>query len=142
MSRKSTDIAYLRREFEEAGVGARWLETEKAAHAYEYASQYVSPVRYGLSEETVRDVESHVVSSQAVAKSWVDDRLPAIGTVQVVYGRDEVCVVDAQALRENWLNIFVPGRDDAIVLHNASDAVLFVCHEGELEFGYRTASAR
>ena len=142
MSNKSSDATYLRREFEEAGVGARWLEAEKAAHAYEYASQYVSPVRYGLREGSVRDIESHTVASEAVAKSWVNERLPATGTVQIVYGRDEVCVVDAQALRENWLNIFVPGRDDAIVLHNLSDALLFVCHESKLEFGYRTATSQ
>ncbi len=123
-------------------MGARWLEAEKAAHAYEYASRYVSPVRYGLSEVSVRDIESHMVSSEAVAMSWVNDRLPATGTVQIVYGRDEVCIVDAEALRKNWLNIFVPGRDDAVVLHNLSEAILFICHERKLEFGYRTAAAQ
>jgi hypothetical protein len=140
MPSKSSDLAYLMREFEAAGIGARWLDAEKAAHAYEYASQYVSPVRYGLRETSVRDIESHAVSSEAVAKAWVNERMPAAGTVQIVYGRDEVCVIDAEALRKNWLNIFVPGRDDAVVLHNISEAVLFICHEGELEFGHRTAN--
>jgi hypothetical protein len=64
------------------------------------------------------------------------------GTVQVVYGPDAVFVVDAEALRKNWLNIFVPGRGDAVVLHNLSEAVLFICHERELEFGYRATNAQ
>ncbi|WP_457392118.1 hypothetical protein [Roseateles sp. P5_E1] len=127
----------MKREYEDAGIAARWLGAEKAAHAYEFACQYVSPSRYGLREDRVLGFERHQIQSDSVATAWINARFPVTGTVQVVYGRDEVCVIEAEALRQSWLDVFVPGRDDAIVLHNVAEAVLFICHERELEFGYR-----
>jgi hypothetical protein len=40
-----------------------------------------------------------------------------------------------------WQDIFVPARDDAIVLHNLGAGVLFYCHEEELEYGHRKAQS-
>lgn len=45
-------------------------------------------------------------------------------------------------LRHAPANLFVPGRDDAIVLHNLTGAALFICHESALEFGYRLPLSR
>lgn len=125
------------RQYEDAGIPARWLDAEKAAHAYEFACEYVRPDRYGLREDRVAGFESLQIQSDSAASAWVAARFPAAGTVQIVYGPGEVCVIEAEVLRKSWLSLFVPGRDDAIVLHNLTEAALFICHESELEFGYR-----
>lgn len=131
-------MTYRANEYAELGVAARWLEREKAAHAYAFALKYASSKRYGLNDTTVANAERLEISSYSVADSWLKQRLPRSGTVQVVYGEDEVCVVEAQDFLENWQEIFTPSRDDAIVLHNLEPVVLFYCHEEELEIGRRT----
>lgn len=126
-------------EYLENELSARWLDPEHAKNAYSYALQFSSKDRYGLSEATVGAIEHVNIESYSVADAWLKDRLPAEGTVQVVYGDDEVCVVAARDFLAKWQSIFVPARDDAIVLHNLGKSVLFYCHEEELEFGHRKA---
>jgi len=124
-------------EYRELGLAARWLDEEHARHAYEFALHYSHKTRYGLNPATVSDIERHVIESDSVAQAWLDARWPYTGTVQIVYGGDDVCVIDAKDFLAQWKNIFTPSRDDAIALHNLSNAVLFYCHEDELEVGCR-----
>ncbi|MDR7335515.1 hypothetical protein [Roseateles asaccharophilus] len=126
-------------EYLENELSARWLDPDRAKNAYSYALQFSSKDRYGLSEATVGAIEHVNIESYSVADAWLKDRLPAEGTVQVVYGDDEVCVIFASDFLAKWQSIFVPARDDAIVLHNLGKGVLFYCHEEELEFGHRKA---
>lgn len=121
------------------GVEARWLDEQHAKHAYAYASKLSSIDRYGLNGATVRDIQRIEVESHSVADAWLGSRLEPTGTVQVVFGEGEVCVISAADLLTKWKELFVPGRDDAIILHNENAAVVFYCHEDELEFGYREA---
>jgi len=81
----------------------------------------------------------HIVKSYNVAEQWVKDTISSSGTVQIVYGKDEVCVIEAQEFVNNWQHIFMPARDDAIILHNMSNKIMFYCHEEELEVGERDA---
>ncbi|MFZ6647825.1 hypothetical protein ACO0LO_19025 [Undibacterium sp. TJN25] len=126
-----------RQQFYELSIEARWLDIEHAAHAYRYALGFSSNARYGLKTDTVSDIESLIIESYSVANSWIKDRLGGAGTVQIVYGHDDVCVISTQDFLNNWQNIFAPSRDDAIVLHNLNESILFYCHEDELEFGQR-----
>lgn len=126
-------------EYIESNVQARWLDAEHAKNAYDFALRFSDRSRYGLCGVTVDDIEHLDIASYSVAEAWLKDRLPVEGTVQIVYGDDEVCVVSAEEFVANWKDIFVPARDDAVILHNLSDAILFYCHEEELEFGYRKA---
>ena len=126
-------------EYAAAGVSARWLDEPRARNAYAYGLQFSSSKRYGLSEATVRSVERLVIESYSVADAWMRDRIHAEGTVQVVYGEAEVAVLAAADFLAKWREIFVPGRDDAIVLHNLSSTVLFYSHQDELEVGVREA---
>lgn len=128
---------YRQREYEALGLDARWLEHERASNAYAFALKYSHPRRYGLNEGTVANIELHVIGSNTVAENWLKERLSAEGTVQVVYGDAEVCVLSAASFLRSWQSIFVPGRDDAVILHNVVDTVVFYCHEGELELGRR-----
>jgi hypothetical protein len=124
-------------EYSQARIQARWLEPTKAQHAYAYALRYSHPKRLGLNEQTVEGIDRLVIESYAVAKRWLAARLPAVGTVQVVYSESNVAVLNAIEFAARWHEIFVPARDDAVVLHNDSATVLFYCHEEELEIGQR-----
>jgi len=124
-------------EYSEVGVQARWLEPQRAQHAYDYALRFCHPRRYGLNEQSVANIDRLVIASYSVAQAWLNDRLPSIGTVQVVYSKSEVVVIEASVFLDRWQEIFVPSRDDAVVLHDSSATVLFYCHEEELEVGQR-----
>lgn len=124
-------------EYIENGLAARWLDASRAENAYNYALRFSADSRYGLSELTVSGIERLVIESYSVADAWLKSRMPSNGTVQVVYGEDEVCVLPALQFLEKWQHIFVPSRDDAVVLHSLSAGVLFYCHEEELEYGDR-----
>ncbi|MBC3881592.1 hypothetical protein H8K35_08165 [Undibacterium sp. LX40W] len=118
---------------------ARWLDAERAKHAYDFALQFGHKNRYGLNESTVSEIERHLIESQSVAKAWLKSRMLESGTVQIIYGDEEVCVIEAKDFIEKWNDIFMAARDDAIVLHNLNRTVLFYCHEEEFEIGQRNA---
>ncbi len=135
-----SEIEYRMREFAELGVPVRWLDDEHALNAFTYASTFYSTERFGerlLSVETVGEIERHVVRSATVAYQWLRDRFPSEGTVQVLFGKREVAVLDAKVFLSTWQDLFLPGRDDAIVLHNVENHVGFYWHEDELEVGRR-----
>lgn len=124
-------------EYRALGLATRWLDEAHARHAYEFALCYSSDARYGLNPSTVSCIERHIIESDSVATAWIKARWPDTGTVQILYGSEEVCLIDANDFLAQWKNIFVPSRDDAFVLHNLSNAVLFYNHEEELEVGFR-----
>lgn len=124
-------------EYKQLGVDVRWLDTIKAQHAYNYALKYSSQRRYGLNEASVTNIQRLIIESYSVADAWLKANLPAEGTLQVVYSKDEVCVIDAIEFLEHWPELFAPSRDDAIIIHNLHPTILFYCHEEELEVGQR-----
>ncbi len=128
---------YRCRHLETLGLNARWLDKPKAASAYAYAMRFCSSTHYGLESETVAGIEHHDIQSLSIARAWLAEHFPDNGTVQIVFGRKSVCVLDSTAFLENWRNLFLPARDDAFVLHNLSRKVFFYCHEDELEVGER-----
>jgi hypothetical protein len=84
-----------REEYEALGLVARWLTKDRAKNAYSHALKFSSDKRYGLNEQTTANIERHVIESRSVAKAWLRTRVRAEGTLQVVYGPDYVCVIDA-----------------------------------------------
>jgi len=124
-------------EYEQAGVSARWLDAPHARNAYDYVLKYSHPRRYGLNEQSVANIHRLIVESQFVADAWLRTNFPSSGTVQIVYGEADVAVVESETFLQRWWAVFVPGRDDAVILHNLSPAIMFYCHEQELEIGQR-----
>jgi hypothetical protein len=124
-------------EYKALGLDARWLTEERAKNAYAHALQFSDNKRYGLNDQTTDNIERHVIESRSVADAWLRTRVRAGGTLQVVYGPDHVCVVDAAAFLNCWQDVFTPARDDAIILHNIDKTIFFYCHEEELEVGTR-----
>lgn len=130
-------MTYRQSEFESIGLAARWLDAERAKHAYAYALQFNADDRYGLNVVTVEGIERHEIKSDSIADAWLKSRLHSSGTVQIVYSDKDVCVVSATDFLAKWQIIFTPCRDDVIILHNLNREILFYWHEGELEFGRR-----
>jgi len=122
-------------EYEALGMQARWLSAE---HAYKYALSFSSTKRYGLNEETVSAIDRIVIESYSVADQWLKNRIDSEDTIQIVYSDTEACVVESEKFLQNWKDLFVPSRDDAVVFHNLERTVLFYCHEEELEVGQRS----
>lgn len=130
---------YREKEYNKLGIEARWLSKEHASNANEYAEKYSSNTRYGLNEKNVTNIQEHIVNSYSIAEQWLKDNFGSTGTVQIVYSDNEVCVIKSQDFLDNWQHIFMPARDDAIILHNLSNKIMFYCHEEELEVGDRDA---
>jgi hypothetical protein len=130
-------MSYRVAQIESLSLGARWLSPERSKNAYQFALPYTHSKRYGLNEDTVENIQRLEISDRGYAKRWLSERLVSEGTVQIIFGNDEVCVIDAAKFIEHWEQIFVPSRDDAVVMHNLNNQVLFYCHEEELEFGCR-----
>ena len=128
---------YRPKEFIEIEIDARWLDLNHACHAYDYACKYIAKDRYGLNTTTVSQISIHKITSDSIAGEWLSANFPKDGTVQIVFGRKEVCVIDTNCLISQWFDIFTPGRDDAVILHNTSKKIMFYCHEQEFEIGIR-----
>jgi hypothetical protein len=45
----------------------------------------------------------------------------------------------ASTFVEQWRDIFLPSRDDAIIIDENHQWALFYCHEDEFEFAHTTA---
>ena len=130
-------MSYRKREFNELGIQVRWLEPEHAKNAFEFAMAHCSKSPFGLSERKVSNIIKHKASSDAVATAWLEENFVSDGTVQIIYDAKDVCVASATDLLTHWNEIFLPARDDALVLHNLSRLILFYCHEEVIEIGER-----
>ena len=129
--------SHHRSELKELGLAVRWLDQAHAKNAFDFAMRFCSSTHYGLEPATVCGIEHLLADSDGVARAWLKEKFPGDGTVQVVFGPEDVGVLDASAFVENWRNMFWPGRDDVFVLHNRCRKVFFYCHEDQLEVGER-----
>lgn len=75
-----------------------------------------------------------------IATLWLRARMPGSQQVVVVFGKDESFVCSSVFLVENWSDVFVPSRDDAMIYSNDTPLILFYCHENEFELGQRIVS--
>jgi len=126
-------------EIEKLNLDVRWLSKEHAKNTYEYSIQFSSSTRYGLNEATVNEIKKLEIKSYSVAENWVISHLQSTGKVHVVFSEEEVFVLPTNQFLSNWHRMFLPSRDDAVILHSESKSILFYCHEEEIEFGYRAS---
>lgn len=117
-----------------------WLNAEGAGRAYHLVHLHDSKTHLGLDVNTVASIERLAFGNDvAIATSWLRARVPGIQQVVVVFGEDDCFVCSSVFLVENWSDIFVPSRDDAIVYSNDTPLILFYCHENAYEVGQRMA---
>ena len=115
-----------------------WLDAEEARRAYDLVGLHDSKTHPGLNVDTVDSIERLAFGDDvAAASSWLRARVPGIQQVVVVFGEDECFVCSSVFLIENWSDIFVPSRDDAMIYSNDTPLILFYCHENQFELGQR-----
>ncbi len=72
-----------------------------------------------------------------IATLWLGARVPGIQQVVVAFEEDDCFLCSSVFLVENWSDIVVPSRDDAMVYSNDMPLILFYCHENAFEVGQR-----
>lgn len=124
-------------EIEQLNIGTRWLDKIHASNAYVFGANFISNKSLGLNKYSVSLIIKHKIESTFVASNWMKKHFPNDGTVQVIFSEKEVLVMSTSHFLNRWLDIFVTSRDDAIIIHNNSNTVLFYCHEDWIEIGQR-----
>ena len=115
-----------------------WLDAEGARRAYDVVRLHDSKTHLGLDVNTVGSIERFAFGDDVVsATRWLRARMPGSQQVVVVFGEDACFVCSSVFLVENWSDIFVPSRDDAMVYSNDTPFILFYCHENAYEVGQR-----
>ena len=117
-----------------------WLDAEGARRAYHLVGFHDSKTHLGLDVNTVGSIERLEFGNDvAIATSWLRARVPGTQQVVVVFGEDDCFLCSSAFLVENWSDIFVPSRDDAMVYSNDTPLILFYCHGNAYEAGQRMA---
>lgn len=112
-----------------------WLDQAEAAGVFDQAMHLASTSHYGLDPATVADIERlDIEEPGSEPHVWLAYRIGG-GTVLVALGRDQVFRMDGTFFVRNWQDMLMPSRDDAVILPEGQDTVLFYCHEDEFEFG-------
>jgi len=115
-----------------------WLNAVDARNAYDLVGLYDSKIHYGLNTNVVDSIERLEFGDDvAAATEWLRTRLSIAQEVIVVFGGNDCFRCNSAFFIENWSDIFVPSRDDAMVYSCEGHFILFYCHENEFEVGQR-----
>lgn len=115
-----------------------WLAAAEAHRAYELVRLYDSKSHLGLNAQTVGAVERlEVAGDVATTTEWLRTNMPSVQELVVVFSGDDCFRCSSDFFIDNWSDIFVPSRDDAMVYSPESPIIFFYCHENEFEVGQR-----
>lgn len=115
-----------------------WLDAESARCAYDLVCLYDAKTHLGLNGNTVASVERFERADDvASATRWLRARVKGVQQFVVVLGTDECFLCGSGFLLDNWSNIFIASRDDAMVYSKDTAFILFYCHENQFEVGQR-----
>lgn len=115
-----------------------WLDAAEALSAYALVGLYDSKVHLGLNTTTAGSVERLEFGDDVqTATEWLRARMSNPQEVVVVFGDDDCFRCSSVFFLENWPDIFVPSRDDAMVYSIENPLIVFYCHENEFEVGQR-----
>lgn len=129
--------AFRREELAHFGNQLAWLEKTEALQAYADAIRFSSNTRYGLEPATVDQIEHKDADGACEATTiWLTERI-GTGRLRIVFGRESVVLASTDWFLQNWQDVLAPSRDDAIIVPESDNWVLFYCHEDEFEFGRR-----
>lgn len=126
-----------RRELAHLEPALTWLSSTEAALAYQSAERFDCKTRYGLDPNSVCNVEVWQLTDDLAADTrWLRRRISEpVGSVIVVFGRAEVARMHVRSFLEHWSVMFMPARDDAIILPERGGWGLVYCHEEFFEYG-------
>ena len=116
----------------------QWLDDARAKKTYTLAGLFDSKRHLGLNSETVGNIERlEFGDDSSGATEWLKLRIPISDRLVVVFGEDECFGCSAEFFLQNWRDLILPSRDDAIIFSDNSSLVAFYCHENEFELGER-----
>ena len=128
---------WRRQELAEYGEQVHWLEEAEAAKTQARAEQLLSKSEYALERRHLRNLESTVAHPVQKATQWLKQRIES-GPLYVVFGEKQVCLVSHTFLLKHWQDMFMPSRDDVVVLPVSGKWVLYFSHEEDIEYGKET----
>ena len=102
------------------------------------ASLYDSKNHLGLHPVTVGYIDRFEFGdNESDATDWLKSRIPVGDQLVVVFGDEECFKCTSEFFLQNWRNLFLPARDDAMIFSANSALIAFYCHENEFEIGNR-----
>jgi hypothetical protein len=125
-------------ELEHHSADIVWLDAGAARRAYDLVGLHDSKTHSGLDGNTVGSVERFEFEVDvASATRWLRARVPEAQQLVVVFGEDACFSCSSVFFIENWPDIFIPSRDDAMAYSRDTPLILFYCHENIFELGQR-----
>ncbi len=115
-----------------------WLPAEDAKSDFGRAREATSKERYGLDERLWEIVDSWDVEKIGGVETRARLALHIVDPeVIVFFGHQDVCRMSREAFLMHWQDMFMPSRDDVVVMPDSGAWCLFYCHEDEFEAGRR-----
>jgi hypothetical protein len=115
-----------------------WLPADAAGRDFSVAREATSTERYGLDEQRWEVIERWDV--EHAGEDATRSRLArhAIDSEVIAYfGPQDVCRMSRETFLAHWQDMFMPSRDDVVVMPPSGVWCLFYCHEDEFEAGRR-----
>ncbi len=120
------------------GSKLSWLPNDAAERDFAVAREATSKERYGLDEQLWEVIERWDVENAGedatrsrLARHAIDPEVIAYFSPQ------DVCRMSREVFLAHWQDMFMPSRDDVIVMPLSGGWCLFYCHEDEFEAGKR-----
>lgn len=113
-----------------------WLSEEDAALVFTRANKALSQNRYGLDENTWEILEHWDVEKLGLPATR--EKLDAHvrdESFLICFGRKDVCRAGRTFFLDHWQDMFVPSRDDILVISESGTWAAFYWHEDEFEVG-------
>jgi hypothetical protein len=129
-------MSWRRNELSRVVDPVAWLPREESAFCYIRASTAISDKHLGLDEERWLVLERWRVEDfseeegQTKLKAVIPDE-----EFLVVFDEEHVFRISRSTFLAHWRDMFLPSRDDALMISPSGAWCLFYCHEDEFEFG-------
>ena len=118
-----------------------WLSSNDAYEKYVEALNYCSKSKYGLNELSISDIELFNIESDASeleVSPWLVNKIGhSSQELLIAYSEVNVAELSTVFFIQNWRELFLPARDDVIILPKSDKWIMFYCHEDFFEFGLR-----
>lgn len=124
---------FRRAQLEHFESAIQWMDAMVAQHTFEHWIAFAATDRYGLHPEKVASIE-HVDAEEETIDSWLETRCVG-NSIVVIFASDAVLETEVEFFLHNWRDMLCPSRDDALIVSQNTNWIMFYCHEDEFEFG-------
>lgn len=117
-----------------------WLNDAQAFDACDRAWECLGRTDYGLNIQLFPTIDRlDVERAEAEAHEWLSQRIGSGNDrLFVVFDEADACTLDPCFFINHWRELFLPSRDDVVILPPHERWALYYCHEDEFQFGLRS----